>query len=63
MLRTLTVFFRRDSTEGFEDKPVDCPKMRVEPRPVSLGGPSAGGRGKKSGSRRDKGKQPLRTAL
>ena len=47
MLRTLTVFFRRDSTEGFEDKPVDCPEMRVEPRPVSLAGPASGGRGKK----------------
>ena len=63
MLRTLPVFFRRDSTEGFEDKPVDCPEMRVEPRPVSLAGPASGGRGKKTGSRRGKGKQPLRTAL
>ena len=63
MLRTLTVFFRRDSTEGFEDKPVDCPEMRVEPRPVSLAGPASGGRGKKAGSHRGKGKQPLRTAL
>ena len=63
MLRTLTVFFRRDSTEGFEDKPVDCPEMRVEPRPVSLAGPASGGRGKKTGSQRGKGKQPLRTAL
>ena len=63
MLRTLTVFFRRDSTEGFEDKPVDCPQMRVEPRPISLAGPASGGRGKKAGSHRGKGKQPLRTAL
>lgn len=31
MLRTLTIFFRRDSTEGFGIKTVDCPEMRVEP--------------------------------
>ena len=31
MLRTLTIFFRRDSTEGFNDRKVDCPPMRVEP--------------------------------
>lgn len=30
MLRTLTVFFRRDSTEGFGDKQVNCPAMRTE---------------------------------
>jgi len=32
MLRTLTIFFRRDSTEGFGDKHVDCPRMRVTAR-------------------------------
>ncbi len=32
ILRTLTVFFRRDSTEGFGVKTVDCPQMRVSPR-------------------------------
>ena len=31
MLRTLTIFFRRDSTEGFGEKQFDCPKMRVKP--------------------------------
>ena len=30
MLRTLTIFFRRDSTEGFKDQTVSCPRMRVE---------------------------------
>ncbi len=29
MLRTLTVFFRRDSTEGFGGKRTACPKMRT----------------------------------
>lgn len=32
MLRTLTIFFRRDSTEGFHDKIIDCPKMRTSER-------------------------------
>ncbi len=32
LLRTLTIFFRRDSTEGFGTKQVDCPEMRVEPK-------------------------------
>ncbi|MBE5795482.1 MAG: sugar transferase [Clostridiales bacterium] len=31
MLRTLTIFFRRDSTEGFGEKQFSCPKMRVKP--------------------------------
>ena len=31
MLRTLTIFFRRDSTEGFGEKAFHCPKMRVKP--------------------------------
>lgn len=31
MLRTLTVFFRRDSTEGFGEKTFTCPTMRVAP--------------------------------
>ena len=31
MLRTLTIFFRRDSTEGFLERKIDCPHMRVEP--------------------------------
>ena len=29
LLRTLTIFFRRDSTEGFHDRRADCPQMRV----------------------------------
>lgn len=29
ILRTFTVFFRKDSTEGFCDKPVSCPPMRT----------------------------------
>ena len=29
LLRTLTVFFRRDSTEGFSEKRSECPRMRV----------------------------------
>ena len=36
MLRTLTIFFRRDSTEGFGDKHVDCPRMRVTARDRSV---------------------------
>ena len=32
MLRTLTIFFRRDSTEGFHDKKAACPVMRVTAR-------------------------------
>lgn len=36
ILRTLTVFFRRDSTEGFCEKQVVCPRMRVKPRGDSL---------------------------
>lgn len=31
MLRTLTIFFRRDSTEGFGNKAFSCPVMRTEP--------------------------------
>lgn len=31
MLRTLTIFFRRDSTEGFGEKEFHCPPMRVKP--------------------------------
>lgn len=31
ILRTLTLIFRKDSTEGFGDKAVQCPKMRVTP--------------------------------
>ena len=29
MLRTLTIFFRRDSTEGFHDRKTSCPTMRT----------------------------------
>lgn len=29
LLRTLTIFFRRDSTEGFHNRRVDCPVMRA----------------------------------
>lgn len=32
MLRTLTIFFRRDSTEGFHDKVTECPRMRTSER-------------------------------
>lgn len=35
MLRTLTVFFRRDSTEGFGQRSCNCPAMRVEARPLT----------------------------
>ena len=31
LLRTFTVFFRKDSTEGFCDKPIHCPPMRTAP--------------------------------
>lgn len=31
MLRTLTLFFRKDSTEGFGEKTVQCPVMREKP--------------------------------
>lgn len=34
LLRTLTIFFRRDSTEGFADTRCSCPKMRVEAEPA-----------------------------
>ncbi|MDD3411090.1 MAG: exopolysaccharide biosynthesis polyprenyl glycosylphosphotransferase [Eubacteriales bacterium] len=34
ILRTLTVLFRRDSTEGFHAKEVRCPKMRVAEAPA-----------------------------
>ena len=30
LLRTLTIFFRRDSAEGFTEYGCNCPKMRVE---------------------------------
>ncbi len=41
ILRTLTVFFRRDSTEGFSAaKRVACPKMRTEKAPESMEAPS-----------------------
>lgn len=33
ILRTFTVFLRRDSTEGFSTKRVKCPSMRVEAQP------------------------------
>ena len=32
LLRTFTIFFRRDSTEGFGEKRCDCPLMRTEAR-------------------------------
>ena len=32
LLRTFTIFFRRDSTEGFGEKRSDCPLMRTEAR-------------------------------
>ena len=35
MLRTLTIFFRRDSTEGFGNKTFSCPTMRTEPLKLS----------------------------
>lgn len=60
LLRTLTVFFRRDSTEGFEETHVNCPPMRIEARPLTQNAPN-GGKGKKPKGRKDK--QPLRTAL
>ena len=42
MLRTLTVFFRRDSTEGFGEKTVNCPPMRVTARYAPTEGEAAG---------------------
>lgn len=39
MLRTLTIFFRRDSTEGFHNRRASCPVMRVaalEDEPVAV---------------------------
>lgn len=61
MLRTLTIFFRRDSTEGFMDKPVNCPPMRVEAKPAAEGAP--GSRGRKPPARGRQDGNPLRTAL
>ncbi len=53
MLRTLTVFFRRDSTEGFGETHVKCPCMRVTAADAVPGAPpSAAGMD-----------EPLRTAL
>ena len=37
MLRTLTIFFRRDSTEGFGEKEFHCPPMRVKPADATGG--------------------------
>ncbi|MEF9878719.1 MAG: sugar transferase [Clostridia bacterium] len=65
MLRTLTIFFRRDSTEGFGEKHVNCPNMRVgaitkaEKRPSSA---CAKPDDSKSG-RNDEPEKPLRAAL
>lgn len=67
ILRTLTIFFRRDSTEGFDDKPMSCPKMRVEAEPDSSVENAAGGRRvskrKKPGDGSGEKKEPLRAAL
>lgn len=73
MLRTLTIFFRRDSTEGFGECPCSCPKMRVEARPRK-GAPEAGKPSGKSGKpaqkknvasavKQDDQSKPLRAAL
>ncbi|MBE5802573.1 MAG: sugar transferase [Clostridiales bacterium] len=58
MLRTLTVFFRRDSTEGFGEVTSNCPKMRVtaKERPESSVPAKANGVPKKD-------ETPMRTAL
>ncbi|MCI5956554.1 MAG: exopolysaccharide biosynthesis polyprenyl glycosylphosphotransferase [Clostridiales bacterium] len=59
ILRTLTIFFRRDSTEGFGEKAVNCPKMRVD----SLS-PSKPSRHVAKTARKGKNDQtPLRAAL
>lgn len=63
MLRTLTIFFRRDSTEGFGEKRVDCPKMRVEAMPsAEKAAPSGNGRAK-ARKKNNETRPPLRAAL
>ncbi len=63
MLRTLTVFFRRDSTEGFGEKGVKCPRMRVDAAPSPA--PQAERRGgkRKPGGKGGESGEPLRAAL
>lgn len=75
ILRTLTIFFRRDSTEGFCQKDCNCPKMRVEAKaPPKPEGQEKSGSGKKrkqskaarkaqTDTVRDEQGKPLRAAL
>lgn len=72
MLRTLTIFFRRDSTEGFCSHHCSCPKMRVEARiPAANAAQTeanarSGRKGKKpplGGNDESSTDKPLRTAL
>ena len=52
ILRTITVFFRRDSTEGFSSrKSVNCPVMRTEALPVTEDKPASTPEPKKPGSK------------
>lgn len=66
ILRTLTIFFRRDSTEGFSEKRVKCPKMRVETEPGPAAKPHKTGNAKRDAkpqSTNEKKNEPLRAAL
>lgn len=62
ILRTLTIFFRRDSTEGFCEKRVDCPKMRIEAMQKASASVQSK-HGKKSRGRDGESSPPLRAAL
>ncbi|MEG1775158.1 MAG: exopolysaccharide biosynthesis polyprenyl glycosylphosphotransferase [Clostridia bacterium] len=66
LLRTLTIFFRRDSTEGFGDKHVKCPKMRVNAKPSPTSVAQSTAVAQSASSKADEGEKPrdpLRAAL
>ncbi|MEG2252390.1 MAG: hypothetical protein RSC98_05055, partial [Clostridia bacterium] len=66
LLRTLTIFFRRDSTEGFGDKHVKCPKMRVNAKPSPISVAQSAAAAQSASSKADEGEKPrdpLRAAL
>ncbi|MDD3336729.1 MAG: sugar transferase [Eubacteriales bacterium] len=67
MLRTLTIFFRRDSAEGFVDRQCACPKMRVVARNVQeckkRGLHTSGEKSSEAPPTAQKDDSPLRAAL
>ncbi|MDD3213545.1 MAG: sugar transferase, partial [Eubacteriales bacterium] len=56
IFRTVTVFFRRDSTEGFHiNRRVKCPPIRMPAAYEACGNPAESGRAKQTGFEPDMG--------